>query len=339
MVKRISRTPTLEDVARAAGVSTATVSRCLNNPNKVVEKTRNRVLAVVTRLGYAPNFNARALAARRTETIGAVIPTMENAIFAEGVQAFQRVLQAEGFTLLIASSNYDPATEAEVIRKLVARGADGLLLVGFDRSPDTYSFLEAQSIPAVVGWAYDARGALPSVGFDNAAAMAALVRHAIDLGHKRVGMISGVTSGNDRARLRLEGVASVLGDAGLSPPTVVEARYELAEGSQAFDTLRKEAKDLTLIICGNDVLAAGALRRAREVGMSVPDDISITGFDDIGLAQVVDPPLTTVRVPHRTMGEAAARLLLDLLEEIGPECRQLPTELCLRKSLAKPRDR
>ena len=333
----MSRTPTLEDVAAMAGVSTATVSRCLNAPEKVVEETRRRVLDAVAALGYAPNFSARALVAKRTQTIGAVIPTMENAIFAEGIQAFQSVLQARNYMLLIASSGYDPGAEADAIRTLAARGADGILLIGFDRDREVYEFLAAQSIPAVVAWAHDPKGPVPSVGFDNAGAMADLTAHAISLGHRRIGVISGLQTGNDRARGRVTGAQAALAEAGLPPATVVEAPYGLAEGGAAFEQLMSEAPETTLVLCGNDVLAAGAIRQARALGRAVPGDVSITGFDDIGLAQLVDPALTTVRVPHRAMGEAAARALLACVAGEAVESLLLPTELRLRNSLGPPR--
>ncbi|MCG6883761.1 MAG: LacI family DNA-binding transcriptional regulator [Silicimonas sp.] len=331
------RTPTLEDVATRAGVSTATVSRCLNMPEKVVEATRQRVMEAVEALGYAPNFSARALVAKRTLTIGAVIPTMENAIFAEGIQAFQDILQAAGYTLLIASSGYDPATEAEAIRTLVARGADGLLLIGFDRDPALYSFLDKQGIPAVVAWAYDAAGPLVSVGFDSRAAMHHLACHAIGLGHRHIGMISARQSGNDRARARVEGVTEAMRDAGLGAPVLEETDYGIEEGAAAFSRLLDRDPALTLVMCGNDVLAAGATRQAEQHGLSVPRDISLTGFDDLELARLVTPALTTVRVPHRAMGEAAARTILAALAGETPSARLLPTDIKLRESLGPPR--
>lgn len=333
----MSKAPTLEDVAAAAGVSTATVSRCLNTPDKVVEKTRRRVLAAVEALGYAPNFSARALVAKRTQTIGAVIPSMENAVFAEGIQAFQDVLQAQGFMLLIASSGYDPQAEAEALRTLVARGADGVLLIGFDREDSVYHFLATQRIPAVVAWAYRDDGPLPSVGFDNAEAMERLVTHAIGLGHARVGFISGIQTGNDRARARIAGAQAALGAAGHCAAKVVETTYGFSQGGAALDRLLDRDPDLTFVVCGNDVLAAGAVRRARQRGLSVPADLSITGFDDIGLAELVDPPLTTVRVPHRAMGQAAAERLLGLVTGQSADSLRLDAHLCLRESLAKAR--
>ena len=332
----MTKAPKIEDVANAAGVSTATVSRCLNTPDKVVEETRTRVMAAVQALGYAPNFSARALVAKRTQTIGAVIPTMENAVFAEGIQAFQDVLQAKGFMLLIASSGYDPDAEAHALRTLVARGADGVLLIGFDRDDSVYDFLDTQAIPAVVAWAHADNGPLPSVGFDNAAAMEQLVTHAIDLGHAQVGIISGIQTGNDRARARITGAQAALHRAGLSAATVVETSYGFLQGAEALEQLLQTAPDVTLAICGNDVLAAGAVRRARMLGLSVPNDLSITGFDDIGLAELVDPPLTTVRVPHRAMGQAAAERSLSRGTGKTADSLKLEAQLCLRDSLAKP---
>jgi len=134
-------TPTLEDVAMAAGVSTATVSRSLNTPDRVEEKTRTRVLDVVEQLGYTPNFAARVMAAKRSFTVGAIIPTMENAIFARGIQAFQEELYQRGYVLLVSSFLYDPEIEKDQIRTMVARGADGLLLIGHDRDPRIYEYL------------------------------------------------------------------------------------------------------------------------------------------------------------------------------------------------------
>ena len=327
--------PTLEDVAARAGVSTATVSRCLNAPDKVIKDTRNRVMAAVRELGYAPNFSARALAAKRTQTIGAVIPTMENALFAQGLQAFQQRLGQNGFMMLVAASSYDPDVEAEQVRALVARGVDGLLLIGHDREAEVYEFLSARKVPFVIAWAYSAER--PSIGFDNAGAMGELAERALAMGHRRIGVISARTEGNDRARERVEGIleAARRHDIGPAAITVIETDYGIDEGSSAFDRLVERDDPPSLIFCGNDVLAAGALRRAGERGLSVPGDISITGFDDLELARLVTPRLTTVHVPHRQMGRAAAEALIAMTEgrwEGQGLC--LPTEIVEGETLA-----
>lgn len=328
--------PTLDDVARAAGVSTATVSRCLNTPDRVVAKTRDRVMTAVNQLGYTPNFGARVMAAKRTFTIGAIIPTMENAIFARGLQAFQEELHKRGYTLLVSSTAYQPDIEAEQIHSLVARGADGLLLIGNARDPNLYAYLQRQSVPVLVAWVYSPDNERPCIGFDNRTAMLALARQILSMGHRDIAVISGVIEGNDRAEARLQGIRDALAEQGLgtSGLSVVETPYGIENGAIAFERLMRAAVRPSVIMCGNDVLAAGAMRRARELGMSVPEDVSITGFDDIELARIVSPPLTTVHVPHREMGQRAAMELVRMLEEESPGVSmELESSLRLRGSL------
>lgn len=312
---QVKAVPTLEDVAKHAQVSTATVSRCLNSPDQVVERTRKRVMDAVQELGYAPNFSARALAAKRTKTIGAVIPTMDNAIFARGLQAFQEEIGNQGYTLLVASSFYQDDLEEEQIRTLIARGADALLLIGYRRSDTIRKFLETRNVPTVVTWAYDKNEDDLSVGFSNVESMATLVRRAINIGHRRMGMISAWTESNDRALGRKHGVLSAASEAGIdaSSVAIVETDYGIETGAKAFQDLMSRTPRPTVVFCGNDVLAIGAMRAAKTMGMSVPEDVSITGFDGIELASLADPALTTVHVPHREMGRRAALSLISVL--------------------------
>jgi LacI family transcriptional regulator len=331
--------PTLHDVATLAGVSTATVSRCLNLPDQVNEDTQAKVRDAVRTLGYSPNFGARVMAARRTNTIGAIIPTMENAIFARGLQAFQEELRLHGYTLLVASSSYRADIEEEQIRALVARGADGLLLIGHDRDPVINQFLDAQQVPVLVAWTHDPAAQRPSIGFDNRAAMRDLVRTVIGMGHRRLGLISAETSFNDRARARVAGIRDAIAQAGDAELTLaeIETPYGIENGAQAFEALMQRGDRPTVVLCGNDVLAVGAMRRARQMGMDVPADVSITGFDDIELARVADPELTTVHVPHREMGLRAARMLVQMVRGAAAvETVELATTTCLRASLAPP---
>ena len=331
--------PTLADVAKRADVSTATVSRCLNSPGQVQEATRIKVMTAVHDLGYSPNFGARALAARRTNTIGAIIPTMENAIFARAIQAFQEELHASGVTLLVSSSSYSPEIEEEQIRTLVARGADALLLIGHDRSQAIYEFLENRGVPVLISWAYDPTMARLSIGFDNRRAMAGLAKEVLRLGHRHIGIISAECAGNDRARARVDGVRDAMREHGLDPEMahLIETPYSIENGGKALRRMTEHYPRPTAVICGNDVLAVGAVQMARELGLRVPGDVSITGFDDIELARVVDPPLTTVHVPHREMGRQAARLLVDMVAgHPARESVRLETTLRLRGTLGPP---
>nr|WP_124112072.1 LacI family DNA-binding transcriptional regulator [Palleronia sp. THAF1] len=335
-MKQTRPAPTVQDVAREANVSTATVSRCLNFPDKVGEATRKRVLQVIADIGYAPNFGARALVAKRTNTIGAIIPTMENAIFARGLQAFQEELGLNGYTLLVASSSYRPDLEEKQIRTLLARGADALLLIGFDRRPEVTEMLRERGVPHLVAWAHDPSSQTPSVGFDNRTAMADLARTVIEYGHTRIAMISAPTDGNDRARDRVSGVRDAAAGRGLDPAAIqiLETPYSFENGAEAFGILMNHSPRPTAVICGNDILAIGAMSKATEMGLSVPDDVSITGFDDIEVARVVTPKLTTVHVPHREMGRLSATALIERLQHEKPEAHmQLFTDIRLRETL------
>lgn len=330
--------PTLDDVADAAKVSTATVSRCLNEPAKVSEKTREKVMQAVEALGYTPHFGARALAANRTFTIGAIIPTMENAIFARGLQAFQEGLHAQGYTLLVASHAYQPEIEAEQIRALVARGADGLLLIGHRREDDVYRFLERRGVPALIAWAVQDAPRLPAIGFDNKAAMQGLAEHVLSLGHRNIGVISGLVAGNDRASGRLAGIRAAMEAHGLDQTAlpVEETAYGVENGAAAFARLMQLRPRPSVVMCGNDVLAVGAMQQAREMGLLVPDDVSVTGFDNIELARIATPGLTTVDVPHREMGRRAADALIAMVAGTSAgESLELPVEITKRGSLGR----
>lgn len=332
--------PTLDDVAKKAGVSTATVSRCINTPERVVETTRKRVNKAIDSLGYTPNFGARVMAAKRTFTIGAIIPTMENAIFARGIQAFQEALHSRGYTLLVSSSAYDPEIEEEQIKALIARGADGVLLIGYDRAAALYRYLERQAVPVLIAWAYQPENPLPAIGFDNRTAMIRLVDEVWDMGHRRIAVISAHVKGNDRAADRLEGIRDALGARGVPSEAlhVIETPYGFDNGEAAMRAIMGVDLPPTLVICGNDVLAAGAMRGARALGLDVPRDVSVTGFDDIELAQVLTPQLSTMHVPHRDMGRRAAEMLIALVEGAPPQpAIALPVTLQMRGSLAPPK--
>jgi LacI family transcriptional regulator len=333
--------PTLEDVARLAQVSTATVSRCLNAPERVASGTRERIQAAVDSLGYAPNFSAKALVTRRTDIIGAVIPTLASAIFSRAIHAFQGELDKLGWTLVLAASDSNRETEARQIRALIARGVDGLLLVGAERDESVYRFLKQRNMPYVIGWTSEVMDGQSCVGFDNGAAMRELTEKALELGHRRFGVISAPVSQNDRARSRVAGVRQTLAGFGLpaSALQVAEVPYEIDAAAEAFDGLMAGAVKPTVVMCGNDVQAAGAIRRAQQTGLQVPRDISITGFDNLEHAELVEPAITTVDVPHVEMGTRAATVLIDQLRGAqGARQINLEAPLVTRGSLGPAPD-
>ena len=334
--------PRLADVAALAGVSTATVSRALNQPDTVTAQLRDRVRAAVDALGYVPHGPARALASRRSHTIGAVVPTIDNAIFARNIQAVQARLFESGLTLLLASSDYDHAREHREVQSLVEHGIDGLILVGESHDPSVYRMLEMKRIPYVITWIYHQDIGHPCVGFDNVQAAHQIASYLLDIGHRRIAMVAGVTEGNDRAAERVQGVSAAMRERGLhfAPGQLVEHEYGIAEGRRAASRLLASPERPTAIICGNDVLAFGVLIECRERGVEVPTEISVTGYDDLDLSANMDPPLTTIRVPAAEMGRRSAEYLLARLENLPtPERTELQATLIVRESTAPPRPR
>ncbi len=335
-----SESSRLEDVARLAEVSTATVSRALNRPDSVSDALRRRVLEAVDQLGYVPHGAARALASRRTRTIGAIVPTIDNAIFSLGLQHLQERLSGYGYTLLLASSDYDQGREQREVMALLEKGVDGLILVGEEHDSRVYQRLERHKTPHVNIWIHNPESRYPSVGFDNHGAARNLANYVLDIGHRRIAMIAGINRGNDRAVARTRGIADALEARGLSfhQGQYEERSYSIEEGRKAAGSFLSAASPPTAIVCGNDILALGALFECISRGIRVPEDISITGYDGIDLAAHVSPALTTVHIPCAEMGEVAADFLAARLEGRSvAEKTCLGTDLVIRSSTAPPR--
>ncbi len=332
---------TVDDIARAAGVSTATVSRALNMPDRVRPERLARVRAAIDDLGYVPHGAAQTLASKRSMTVGAVIPTLDNAIFAQGVAAFQARLQEAGYTLVLASSDYNLETEIKLVDTLIARRVDAMMLVGQVHRPVVFDRLAARDVPYVLSWTFDTAGDLPCVGFDNRAASERAAAAALDLGHTRFAVIAGQMEENDRARERVQGVRDAMAARGLTlnDADVIEKPYGLANGRDAMNTLLDRGERPTVVMCGNDVLAVGALMACRDRDIRVPDDVSIVGFDDLAWAAEFRPALTTVRVPAEDMGRAAAEALIAQLTDVDPPpTRHFVADLVIRDTLGPPSD-
>ena len=334
--------PTINDVARRARVSTATVSRVVNATDGVRTELRARVEAAIAQLGYVPHAGARTLKSRRTGTIGAIFPTVDNAIFAKAIDALQRRLAEDNHQLLIATSGYDPQVEESQALNLLARGADALMLCGCAQRPELLARLRSRSVPVVHVMSWPLPPGLWGVGFDNARAMGQVVRYLLDLGHRRIAMLAGVTHDNDRADARVRGVRDALVAAGLALPAsrLAERPYALASAREGLRELMEATPAPTAVVCGNDVLALGALLEAQHLGLDVPRDLSIVGFDDLEMASHVQPALTTVHVPAEAMWRRAAERALALARGEAP-ARDLEVEVSLvvRGSTAPPAQR
>lgn len=329
----------IRDVADAAAVSVATVSRALNTPERVTPELRQRVREAAQRLGYLAHGAARALASRRSGAMGAVFPTLDNPIFAACMDAFQRRLDEHGYSLLVTSAGYDAGREARGLRTLLQRGVDGILLVGAEHEPETWALLPS-GLPVAVTWTHRAEGLAPAcIGFDNRAAAARMARHLLGLGHRRIAMIAGMTRGNDRAAARVLGVQDALAEAGIAlrAPLLAERSYSVAEGHAAMASLLALPEAPTAVICGNDHLAFGAVAAAHDHGLHVPGDVSITGFDDLDFLAHANPPITTVHVPAAEMGRRAADHLVALAAgEAPPLPAELEAPIVLRGTTGPP---
>jgi len=334
--------PLLSDIARLAGVSLATASRSLSEPDLVLPKTRRRVQWAVEKLGYVPHGAARALASKRTKTVGAVIPTLNNPIFASSVQAMQSRLASDGFTLLLGSHEYDLAAEIRVVAALIERGVYGIVLVGMDHDPGVYRLLDQAGVPYELTWTLEIAGNHHCLGFSNRAAAARVVVHLLDLGHRNFAIVSGHTRNNDRARERAEGVREELRVRTIDIPSllVIETEFSLQHGRQALANLLATNLPLTAVICGNDILALGVLIEAATRGIAVPGRLSVTGFDDIDMAREFRPSLTTMRLPVVEIGQRAAERILARID--GQEVarvEEVRVELVQRESSGRATSR
>ena len=326
----------LVDIARAAGVSKASASRALSNPGRVSSKTRQLVEKAAQDLNYVSDGVARALSERRTRTVGAVVPTLENAIYAISMQGLERELARYGYTLLIASHQFSLQQEITAVTSLISRGVDAIALVGLLHKPRTFALIRNAGIPYVCSWNLRRRTQTNrAIGFDNREAAGLLARHLIELGHRRIGVISGILRGNDRATDRVKGIEDCLKTHRLQfdRELLIEKPYALSEGRDAMTTLLSKRHPPTAVMCGNDILAIGALTGATKLGVKVPGDVSITGFDDMEIASLIQPALTTIRLPMFDLGVNVADFLLSELGEINRTfSHRLQFELMVRES-------
>ncbi|MBN9073954.1 MAG: substrate-binding domain-containing protein [Rhizobiales bacterium] len=328
----------LADVAHLAKVSLATASRALNQPAMVRPEIRERVLVAVQMLGYTPDRMAKALSSGRSHTVGAVVPTLGNAIFADGVEALQERLGERGYTLLLAHSQYRPDREFLQVKAMIEHGVDGLVLVGDTFAAETMPLIRSRNVAAVTTYVCTSRNNLPAIGIDNRQAAYEATRHVLSLGHHEFAVIANTSLPNDRSQARMEGMLQAIAEEGirLTSSRIVEAAQPtITSGREAFDRLRKAHPSVTAYLCTTDAMAVGVVTQALRAGLRVPRDISVIGFDDVEIAAEIDPPLTTVRVPTVEIGTLAADHLIGLIEGIAPPLTtRLDASLVIRGSTA-----
>ena len=268
-----------------------------------------------------------------------MVPTIDNAIFAEVIQAFSDSVDAQGFTILVATHGYDLEREYAVLRKLLEHRVDGVALIGIDHSDETYNLIESQAVPAITIWNYDAESRLSCVGADNRLAGRLAAEHLLSLGHREIAVLFPPVEDNDRARARRDAALSVLKTHCAEPPPIwtLEARYSLSDGKEAVETLLKSSRRPTALLCGNDVLATGAIHAAHRSGLAIPQDMSIIGIGDFQGSKEMEPPLSTIRLPAQTIGQIAGEKLSQSIVEEDHAVRRTSCaiELMARGTTAK----
>jgi LacI family transcriptional regulator len=331
----------LEDVARRAGVSTASVSRALNTPNLVSSELRDRITKAAQDLKWVPNGVAKALASLRTRTIGVMIPTLSHQNFATLIEALQQDLAAAQYTLVLCCMAVSEELRLQQARKLVEQGVECLVLVGESHPEAVFDLLISQSVPYVITYTSGRDPRHVCIGFDNYAASARLTEHLLELGHHDFGMVVHQSDGNDRIQQRIAGVRDTLAQAGIAVRPQhfvrVNSRY-IASGREAMRKILSDDRLCpTALICTNDYIATGAMIEAKRLGLRIPDELSIVGFDDTDMSAHLDPPLTTIRVPSRLMGEEIARYIIAHLETgVVKPPSVLSAEMIVRSSTAAP---
>jgi LacI family transcriptional regulator len=336
----LRRKPTLTDVAREAGISIATVSRAMSQPGLVQPDTLDRIRQVADKLGYVPNRRARALVSGQSDTIGVVVPTLASPIFSSTLQEMQRAFAVNGYQLLIASHEYDAASEAQAVAQLISHGVDGLLVVGAERPQSTWAMIDSAEVPLVQLW--EGREGFDRVLVDSFDAGYRVARHLLDMGHTRISVICGRLLNNDRQKARVNGIRAALEEQGqaLARTQISEQPLTIAAGRSGCMTLLETVPRPTAIIGTADLLAIGAMIEAQGRGIAVPDTMSFAGIDNVDVAAHLSPSLTTVDIPAASIGSEGAALMLRRLRAHTPledACVTLPIDLVVRHSTGRAR--
>jgi DNA-binding LacI/PurR family transcriptional regulator len=332
---------TLRDIAAAAGVSVATVSRALSRPEMVSPALKARIEALCQERRYIPNHAARSLTLDRSRALGLVVPTIANPVFSPLIESVQEALEPQGYGLMIHCSRRDPGRELRQCQSLIERGVDGIILGNPDHDPALFELLDSFGMPflCVAGSAHGADR--PAITYDSGAAICLALDHLLELGHRDIAVLGGPRASTPVIENRLTAVLSALVARGLELPGswCVECGYEAAEAREGARSLLTGAAIPTAILCTGDLHALAALSACHEYGLDVPRDISVTGCNDMAIAQYSTPSLTTVRTPYSEMGTMAAEMMIAMIDEQHvPAFTLLPSQLVMRGSAAAARD-
>lgn len=336
---------TVKDIAKKAGVSHSTVSRALHGSPLISEETKQRIQQIAVELGYLPSAAARTLKTNRSQVLGVVLSSIDDPFFSEILHGIEQIVQKSGYSLFIAAAHRDPAREREIVQAMVEHRADGVIICSTSfREERSRQFLQS-GVPIVVVNNQAVEDFRYSIYHDDVDGSQQVTRHLIELGHKRIAYIGNSASGRTTLD-RLTGFRQEMEAAGLAVPD--EYIYEASgggteDGLAVATSFLRLSKRPTALVCYNDMLAIGVMKGLQQAGVCVPEDVSITGFDNIVFSAYTNPPLTTLDQPKRFIGEEAARLLLELLDTslsqqtvTHQKVRRLKGQLLVRASTAPP---
>ncbi|NJO21788.1 MAG: LacI family DNA-binding transcriptional regulator [Sphingomonadales bacterium] len=311
----------MSEVASAAGVSAMTVSRVLRTPDKVSRETSERVEAAIRQLGYVRDEAAGALASRRSRIVGALVSTLGGSVFASTVDGLSQTLREAGYQLLLATTNYTPQIEADVIAAILARRPDGLVLTSTEHTAAANNLLRGAGIPIVELWELPKKPIDSAVGFSNRAAGRAMTEFLAASGRRRIGFIGRSAVSDTRGQMRRAGYEDALAQLRRAPRIATPDGLGMDDpraGAVGLAEILAQWKDTDAVFCASDSVALGALSEARRRGIAVPHDVAIAGFGDFEMASEHGLGLTTVRVPGFSIGAEAAQVVLRRGEAKAP---------------------
>ncbi|AKA38639.1 DNA-binding transcriptional regulator CytR [Yersinia ruckeri] len=326
---------TMKDVAEMAGVSTATVSRALMNPEKVSALTRHKVEQAVLAVGYSPHALSRNIKRNESRTILVIVPDISDPFFADIIQGIEQTAAQQGYLVLIGDCAQQTQQERTFVNLIITKQIDGMLLLGSNLPFDASKEEQRNLPPMVMANEFAPELELPTVHIDNLTAAFEAVHYLHQLGHTRIATIAGPET-MPLSHYRLQGYVQALNRNGLAidKEYILRGDFGYEAGAEAFAQLMSLPKPPTAIFCHNDVMAIGAIWQAKKMGLQIPEDVSLVGFDDLKLSQYCDPPLTTVAQPRYQIGEQAMLLLLEQLQgnNVQSGSRLLDSELIIRNS-------
>ena len=336
---------TVKDIAKKAGVSHSTVSRALHGNPLISEETKQRIEQIAVELGYLPSAAARTLKTKRSHVLGVVLSSIDDPFFSEILQGIEEIIQSSGYSLFIAAAHRDPKREREIVQAMVEHRADGVIICSTSFSEERSRQFVQWGVPMVVVNNQSVEVFRHSIYHDDVDGMRQVTRHLIDLGHTCLAYIGNSASGRTILD-RFTGFRQEMDSAGLAIPAA--SIYEvpgggIEEGLIAAKYFLSLPVHPTALLCYNDMMAIGVMKGLQQAGIRIPDDVSVTGFDNIVFSAYTTPPLTTLDQPKRFIGAEAARLLLELLDAPLSEqlsnhqnVRRLKGQLLIRESTAPP---